>query len=271
MSSSGKMRLDKMLVARGLAPSRTRAGQLIEQRQVSVDGVPAQKASAMVGHTQRLQVHTQDTWVSRAAHKLSGALAASPQITVTERRCLDAGASTGGFTQVLLAAGARHVVAVDVGHGQMHPQISADPRVENHEGLNLRHVKPGDLGEPFDLIVADLSFISLRLVLPALATQVLPGGDLLLMVKPQFEIGRDRLGRTGVVSSPGLRREAVEGVIEAAADQRLSLLDVHRSALEGQDGNVEFFLHLRREETAPRTPAEAAERINDRLGQVEFG
>ncbi len=270
MSPSGKMRLDKTLVARGLAPSRTRAGQLIDQGQVSVDGVPAPKASTMVGDTQRLEVHTQDTWVSRAAHKLSGALTASPQITVTGRRCLDAGASTGGFTQVLLAAGARHVVAVDVGHGQMHPGISADPRVENHEGLNLRHVKPGDLGVPFDLIVADLSFISLRLVLPALAAQVISGGDLLLMVKPQFEIGRDRLGRTGVVSSPSLRREAVEGVIEAAAAQGLSLRDVHRSTLAGQDGNAEFFLHLRREDTTSPPPAEAAARINDRLGQVEF-
>ncbi|MGJ9426399.1 TlyA family RNA methyltransferase [Nesterenkonia halotolerans] len=270
MSPSGKMRLDKVLVARGLAPSRTRAGQLIQQGQVSIDGVHAQKASALVSDTQRLEVHTQDTWVSRAAHKLSGALAASPQVTVAGRRCLDAGASTGGFTQVLLAAGAAHVVAVDVGHGQMHPDISADPRVENHEGLNLRHMHRGDLGEPFDLIVADLSFISLRLVLPALAAQALPGGDLLLMVKPQFEIGRDRLGRTGVVSSPNLRREAVEGVIEAAAAHGLSLRDVHRSTLEGQDGNAEFFLQLRREDTAPCTPAEAAERINDRLGKVEF-
>ncbi|GAA1135317.1 TlyA family rRNA (cytidine-2'-O)-methyltransferase [Nesterenkonia lutea] len=259
-----------MLVARGLAPSRTRAAQLIAADQVTVDGAPVHKPAALIDESQHLQVRAQDPWVSRAAHKLVGALAASPQVTVQGARCLDAGASTGGFTQVLLHAGAREVVAVDVGHGQLHPDIAADPRVQNHEGLNLRHLSRGDLGDPFDLIVADLSFISLRLVLPALAAQTHQATDLLLMVKPQFEIGRGRLGRTGVVSSPALRREAVESVLHAAAAQQLSLVGVHRSTLTGQDGNAEFFLQLGRAELGTASSADAAQLISDRLGKVEF-
>ncbi|MGJ9374348.1 TlyA family RNA methyltransferase [Nesterenkonia sp. CF4.4] len=267
---SDALRLDKAMVSRGLVPSRTRSGQLISQGQVSVDGVVIHKASTTVAEHQRIDVGNQDPWVSRSAHKLDGVLTASPQIPVQGRRCLDAGASTGGFTQVLLERGAAHVVAVDVGHDQLHALLAGDPRVENHEGLNLRHLKPTDLGEPFDLIVADLSFISLRLVLPALAGQASEGADLLLMVKPQFEIGRDRLGRTGVVSSPLLRREAVESVLSAADAQHLKLVAVHRSGLPGQDGNVEFFLHLRRTEHAAPASAEADALRSDRLGSVEF-
>lgn len=268
--ATSRLRLDKALVARGLAPSRTRAAQLIDQGQVSVDGIAASKSSLAVSSTQRITVQNQDMWVSRSAHKLIGALEASAQIQVAGKRCLDAGASTGGFTQVLLEAGARQVVAVDVGHGQLHPDVAANPRVENHEGRNLRHLHAGDLGEPFELIVADLSFISLRLVLPALAAQASPDGDLVLMVKPQFEIGRDRLGRTGVVNSPALRREAVESVLTAARAQQLSLVSVHRSTLPGQDGNAEFFLHLRRADADADAQADAARRESDRLGKVEF-
>ncbi|MCH8561078.1 MULTISPECIES: TlyA family RNA methyltransferase [unclassified Nesterenkonia] len=264
------LRLDKAMVARGLVPSRTRAGQLIAQGQVSVDRAVIQKAATSVAGHQTIEVRDQDPWVSRSAHKLDGVLVASPQIQVQGRRCLDAGASTGGFTQVLLERGAQQVVAVDVGHDQLHPQLAADPRVQNHEGLNLRHLNPQDLGEPFDLIVADLSFISLRLVLPALAGQASKDADLLLMVKPQFEIGRERLGRTGVVSSPLLRREAVEAVLTAAEAQRLQLVEIHRSGLPGQDGNVEFFLHLRSTEHAAPASAEADTLRSDRLGSVEF-
>lgn len=267
---SDALRLDKAMVARGLVPSRTRAGALIAQGQVTVDGAVIQKASTPVRAHQPIVVAHQDPWVSRSAHKLDGVLTASPEIGVQNRRCLDAGASTGGFTQVLLERGAREVVAVDVGHDQLHPQLAADPRVRNHEGLNLRRLRSGDLGEPFELIVADLSFISLRLVIPALAGQAAEGADLLLMVKPQFEIGRERLGRTGVVSSPLLRREAVEGVLAAAQAQQLQLIEIHRSGLPGQDGNVEFFLHLRRVEHAEPGSAEAQRLRSDRLGSVEF-
>lgn len=267
---SEPLRLDRAMVARGLVPSRTRASALILQGQVHVDGSVVQKASTTVSAGQSIQVEDQDPWVSRSAHKLDGVLAASPMIQVHGRRCLDAGASTGGFTQVLLERGAAQVVAVDVGHDQLHPQLAADPRVQNHEGLNLRHLRPADLGAAFDLIVADLSFISLRLVIPALAGQASEDADLLLMVKPQFEIGRERLGRTGVVSSPLLRREAVEAVLTAAEAQKLQLIAIHRSGLPGQDGNVEFFLHLRRTEHAASGPAEADALRSDRLGSVEF-
>ncbi|KUG57662.1 TlyA family RNA methyltransferase [Nesterenkonia jeotgali] len=267
---SDSLRLDKAMVARGLVPSRTRAAQLITQGQVSVEGKVVVRASTSVAQGQHIVVSGQDHWVSRSAHKLDGALTSSPQIQVQGRRCLDAGASTGGFTQVLLERGADSVVAVDVGHDQLHPSLAADPRVHNHEGLNLRHLRPGELGEPFDLIVADLSFISLRLVLAPLAGQAAEDADLLLMVKPQFEVGRERLGRTGVVSSPMQRREAVEGVLLTAQELHLQLIDVHRSGLPGQDGNVEFFLHLRRSEHALSTDAEAEKLRSDRLGSVEF-
>lgn len=261
-------RLDRALVSRGLATSRSRAGQLIRAGSVRVDGRAVSKAATTVRTSQRVEVTEDDPWVSRAAHKLLGALTACPEIAVQGRRCLDAGASTGGFTQVLLAQGARRVVAVDVGHDQLAPALREDPRVENHEGLNLRGLSPGQLGEPFDLIVADLSFISLRLVMAPLAGQARAGADLLLMVKPQFEVGRVRIARTGVVTSPELRREAVTAVVGSAEEHGLHLLSAHRSQLPGQDGNLEFFLHLRRSETSPGAssgPASAA-----RLDQVDY-
>lgn len=235
-------RLDRALVARGLASSRTRAHQLIASGSVTVGGVVVRKAAAKVSAAQRLAVTQHDPWVSRAAHKLLGALETFEQIDPSGKRCLDAGASTGGFTQVLLSRRAGHVVAADVGHGQLAPRLAEDPRVTNLEGVNLRHAAPGDLGDLFGLIVADLSFISLRLVVASLARQAHPGADLVLMVKPQFEIGRQRLGRTGVVSSPALRREALEGVVDAVRQAGLTLQAAARSQLPGQDGNAEFFL-----------------------------
>lgn len=238
-------RLDKELLARGLAPSRTRAGRLIAAGEVLVDGDRVLRPSTLVTGAQRLEVTSTDRWVSRAAHKLLGALDACAEVGVAGRRCLDVGASTGGFTQVLLTRAAAGVVAVDVGHDQLAGTLRDDPRVEVHEGLNIRDLTPGMLGAGFDLIVADLSFISLRLVVSALAGQCRPGTDLLLMVKPQFEVGRHRLPRTGVVTDPSLRTEAVTGVIDAAAAQGLGAIGAHRSQLPGQDGNREFFLHLR--------------------------
>lgn len=238
-------RLDKALVTRGLAASRTRAGQLITAGTVNVDGVTVTKTSTKVDACQEITVTGQEPWVSRAAHKLLGALDAFPQVSVHGAHCLDAGASTGGFTQVLLDRGAAHVVAADVGHDQLASVLREDRRVTNIEGLNLRYAQPDQLGGPFDLVVADLSFISLKLVIGALVQHAAPHADLVLMVKPQFEIGRERLGRTGVVASPQLRREAVAGVIGAASEAGLQVLGVVRSPLTGQDGNAEFFLRLR--------------------------
>ena len=152
------------------------------------------------------------------------------------------GASTGGFTQVLLEQGARSVLALDVGRGQLSPVIQDDPRVDERSGVNVRDVSAAELGGPFDLLVADLSFISLTIVLPALAALVHPGGDLVLLVKPQFEVGRDRLGSDGVVRSEQQRREAVEAVRSAARRDRLTVRRVVPSALSGASGNVEYFL-----------------------------
>jgi 23S rRNA (cytidine1920-2'-O)/16S rRNA (cytidine1409-2'-O)-methyltransferase len=245
------VRLDQALVARGLARSRTHAASLISEGKVSSAGEVLSKASLQVEDSKDLAVeHTeQDSYVSRAGHKLAGALDAFPAITVAGKRCLDAGASTGGFTDVLLRRGAAHVVAVDVGHGQLVPQLRDDPRVEVHEGLNVRYMSAADIGGTVALTVADLSFISLTLVVLPLALSTEPGGDLVLMVKPQFEIGKDRLGRTGVVNSERERRMAVEKVANAALDAGVDLCGLAASPLPGQDGNVEYFLWIKRRMT----------------------
>src|SRR5699024_4133131 len=180
-------------------------------------------------------------WAARGARELLGAREASPEVSAAGARGLDAGASPGGFTDVLLARGASRVEAVDVGYGQLVWRIRNDDRVGAHDKTNVRTLAPGDIGGAVDLVVSDLYFISLRLVLPALASCVRPGGDLLPMVKPQFEVGRDRVGHGGVVRSPGLRIEAVTGVAEAAAEQGLATLGCVASPLPGPSGNVEYF------------------------------
>lgn len=240
-------RLDQELAARGLARSRTHAAKLVAAGRVAVNGVPAARAAKQVDTGDQLDVQdaADEDYVSRAGHKLAGALEAFGDVQVGGLRCLDAGASTGGFTDVLLRRGADRVVAVDVGHGQLVEEIRNDPRVDVHEGLNVRALVPELIGGPVDLVVADLSFISLRLVVGPLAAVTRPGGDLVLMVKPQFEVGRDNLGRTGVVTSADLRRRAVHGVVEAAQAAGTVLAGLARSPLPGQDGNVEFFLRLR--------------------------
>lgn len=241
-------RLDQELTVRALARSRTVAVRWIEEGRVLVNGRPATKPSARVGPADLLEVRPADVpdYVSRAGHKLAGALAAFPGIEPAGRRCLDAGASTGGFTDVLLRSGAREVVAVDVGHGQLDSSLREDPRVRVLEGMNVRWMSPEDIGGPVELTVCDLSFISLTLVLAPLTAATLPGGDLVLMVKPQFEVGADRLARTGVVTSEPERTRAVEAVAAAARVQGLSVLGRERSPLPGQDGNHEFFLWCRR-------------------------
>ncbi|GAB3275985.1 hemolysin [Sinomonas notoginsengisoli] len=247
-------RLDLELVLRGLARSRTHAAKLIADGAVRVDGTTVARAAAPVGDAAAIQVEAteHDRYVSRAGHKLAGALAAFPAIDAKGARCLDAGASTGGFTDVLLQCGAAEVVAVDVGHGQLVDSLRADPRVRVQEGLNVRELSPSDIGGTVALTVADLSFISLTLVLRPLAACTSPGGDLLVMVKPQFEVGRERLAKSGVVSSDSERRRAVTGVAEAAAGARLTLRGLIVSPLPGQDGNLEYFLWLGRP-TGPGT------------------
>jgi 23S rRNA (cytidine1920-2'-O)/16S rRNA (cytidine1409-2'-O)-methyltransferase len=240
-------RLDKELVSRGMARSRSHAAQLIAAGRVLRGGTALSKASAVVPPEEELTLTDPGVpdYVSRAGHKLAGALEAFPGVSVAGRRCLDAGASTGGFTDVLLRAGAAGVVAVDVGHGQLVPALREDPRVSVHEGVNVRYLDARSIGGPVDLTVADLSFISLTLVIQPLAAATVPGGDMVLMVKPQFEVGRRKLGNSGVVASEADRRQAVDSVAMAALRLGLDVRGVARSPLPGQDGNVEFFMWTR--------------------------
>ena len=233
-------RLDKALVRRGLARSRTEAQALLAAGQVVVNGRAVAKASVCVDEAAAITVQGgRLPFVSRGGLKLQAALETFG-ITVTGRTALDVGASTGGWTDCLLQRGARRVVALDVGHGQMAPGIAADPRVELREGVNARFLSPQDFASPFDLIVADLSFISLTLVLPALVPLLTPGGDLVCLVKPQFEVGVEKLGRGGVVRNADARREALRRVVAAA--QSLGLRDAGRmdSPILGMTGNQEF-------------------------------
>lgn len=241
-------RLDAELVRRGLARSREHASQLIAAGRVTVAGTVARKAATSVGTDAAVHVQTAEEpeWASRGSHKLLGALAAfTPSgLTVAGRRCLDAGASTGGFTDVLLRHGAAHVVAVDVGYGQLAWRLRTDGRVTVRDRTNVRALTARDIGGPVDLAVADLSFISLRLVLPALVACTAPDGDLLPMVKPQFEVGRQRLGAGGVVRDPADRAAAVLQVVRTAQELGWGLRGVVASPLPGPSGNVEYFVWL---------------------------
>ena len=243
-----KQRLDAELVRRGLARSREHARELVDAGHVRVGGIVATKSATGVEPTASVVVAAEADpgYVSRGAVKLAGALAALHGPDVTGRRCLDAGASTGGFTDVLLRAGAREVVAVDVGYGQLAWRLRNDPRVAVHERTNVRDLDPERIGGPVELTVADLSFISLTLVLPALGTCTRPDGDLVLMVKPQFEVGRELVGPGGVVRDPQHRTEAVRRVADAAWALGLGVRGVTASSLPGPAGNVEYFLWLTR-------------------------
>jgi len=247
-------RLDAELVRRSLARSREQAVELIAAGRVEVRGVLARKPATGVDIDTPVRVRPDDNdpgYASRGGHKLAGALAAFGAIDVADRRCLDAGASTGGFTDVLLRSGAAHVVAVDVGYGQLAWPLATDGRVSVIDRTNVRTLTPEAIGGPVSLTVADLSFISLALVLPALTACTEPDGDLLPMVKPQFEVGKDRLGAGGVVRDPQLRAEAVRAVASEAVGLGWHTAGVCRSPLPGPSGNVEFFLWLRREVQQP--------------------
>ena len=251
-----RRRLDAELVRRGMARSREHAQNLIAEGRVLVGGAVAAKPATQVEDSAALQVVTAaegPDYVSRGAHKLIGALEAfDPDGTlVSGRLALDAGASTGGFTEVLLRRGAAHVVAVDVGYGQLAWSLRTDDRVTVLDRTNVRTLTADALPYRPELVVADLSFISLRLVLPSLAGLAADGADLLLMVKPQFEVGRAALGAGGVVRDPSLRADAVLSVARSAADAGLGTAGVVASPLPGPSGNVEYFLHLRAEAPAP--------------------
>ena len=242
-----KTRLDAELVRRGLARSRDHAADLIEARMVLVTGIPASKPATQVDAETSITLQGERSdFVSRGGHKLAGALDAFPEIVVEGKRALDAGASTGGFTDVLLKRNVAQVIAVDVGYGQLAWELRNDERVSILDRTNVRHLTIEQIGDPVDLIVADLSFISLTLVLPALVSVSKSSADFLVMVKPQFEVGREKLGAGGVVRDPALRKAAVKEVADSAYDMGLGCNGVVASSLPGPSGNVEYFLWLKR-------------------------
>ncbi|WP_275559243.1 TlyA family RNA methyltransferase [Streptomyces sp. 5-6(2022)] len=272
MTRPRRVRLDAELVRRKLARSREHASQLIAAGRVTVGGAVATKPATQVETSAAVVVIADDSdpdYVSRGGHKLAGALYAfseeyrkgagagqdpgvSPAtgagagLKVAGRRALDAGASTGGFTDVLLRAGAAQVLAVDVGYGQLAWSLQSDERVSVYDRTNVRELTLERIGgKPVDLVVGDLSFIPLGLVLPALVRCAAPDADLVLMVKPQFEVGKERLGSGGVVRSAELRAEAVRTVAGRAAELGLGVLGVTASPLPGPSGNVEYFLWMR--------------------------
>ncbi len=240
----GKLRLDQLLVARGLAESRAKAQALIRAGEVLVDGQLKDKPGALVPEDAQVSLKGRPRYVSRGGEKLAAALEAFG-IDPTGKVCLDIGASTGGFTDCLLQHGAKRVYAVDVGKGQLHWKLRTDPRVAVREGLNARYLSFEDIGEPVDLATCDVSFISLRLVLPPLKGIVRPQGDLIALVKPQFEAGRGKVGRGGVVRDPEVHREVLQGIAEfVEGELGWSVAGAIRSPLLGPAGNVEFFLHI---------------------------
>lgn len=265
-----RQRVDAELVRRGLARSRRHAQELIDRGEVKVSGSVVTKPATQVDLASAIVVTESDDpgYASRGAHKLIGALDALPGVSVAGKDCLDAGASTGGFTDVLLRRGAHHVWAVDVGYGQLVWALQSDDRVTVMDRTNVRTLTREQLPVTPEIVVSDLSFISLRLVIDALAQVAAPTADLVLMVKPQFEVGKERLGSGGVVRDPEQRVAAVVAVIEVARHAGLELYDVAASPLPGPSGNVEYFVWLRRAGAPvpgyqPVTESDIVERVED--------
>jgi 23S rRNA (cytidine1920-2'-O)/16S rRNA (cytidine1409-2'-O)-methyltransferase len=242
-------RLDQELVRRGLARSREIAIELINSGSVLVDHVPALKPDRRVNQEVSIIIETEvDHYVSRGAHKLISALDEWTQVIVENKICLDAGSSTGGFTQVLLERKAAQVFCVDVGYGQLAWEVRNHPQVVVMERTNIRNMAPGTLQPIPSLVVADLSFISLAQVLESLIANAEENADFLLMVKPQFEVGKESLGAGGVVRDPELRKDSIKKVISAGLELGLGCKAVVASALPGPKGNVEYFVWLKKGE-----------------------
>jgi 23S rRNA (cytidine1920-2'-O)/16S rRNA (cytidine1409-2'-O)-methyltransferase len=239
-----KVRLDQLVAERGLAPSRERARALILAAQVRVEGQVISKAGTQVESDAEIALLGQEhEWVGRGGLKLAHALDTFG-IDVAGREALDIGASTGGFTDVLLKRGATRVVALDVGHNQLDWALRSDPRVVVVERFNARRLTPADIPAPVDIVCIDVSFISLRLILPAVPPLLRPGADVVVLVKPQFEAGRTEVGR-GVIRDPAIHARVVDEVSAAAAAVGLTPRATTPSPITGQKGNVEFLLHLR--------------------------
>jgi 23S rRNA (cytidine1920-2'-O)/16S rRNA (cytidine1409-2'-O)-methyltransferase len=241
-----RRRLDAELVRRGLVTSRRVAVDAIAAGNVTVSGAPASSAARMVDGSEPIVVAGPGPrFVSRGGEKLDAALERF-SVPVAGRRCLDAGASTGGFTDCLLQRGAAEVVAVDVGRGQLAWTLREDPRVRVLERTNLRHLELAEIGEPAELVTADLSFISLVLVAPALVRLTAAAAELVLLVKPQFEAGRARVGRGGIVRDPQVHRDVLDQVVLGLGEAGIETVAVMPSPLRGADGNREFLAHARK-------------------------
>ncbi|OGR25511.1 MAG: hypothetical protein A2139_10795 [Desulfobacca sp. RBG_16_60_12] len=253
-----KTRLDQLLVARGLAQSRAQAQALILAGRVVVEGLAQPKAGALVPEAGQITLKESAPFVSRGGEKLAGALDHF-QVSPAGKVALDTGASTGGFTHVLLTRAASKVYAVDVGYGQLDAGLRTDPRVVVLERLNIRHLPPTAIPEPIDLATLDLSFISLTLVLPKILEFLAPGGAIVALVKPQFEVGKGQVGKGGGVRDPRLQQEAVARVAAAAATLGLKVSPAFPSPLKGPKGNQEYFLYLIR----PGEPPEALDKPRD--------
>ncbi|HLH01473.1 MAG TPA: TlyA family RNA methyltransferase [Bryobacteraceae bacterium] len=244
MKQSGKQRLDVALVERELAETRARAQALILAGKVTLDGQKADKPGHFVAPDARIEIVQPLRYVSRGGLKLEAALQAF-QVGVSGRICLDVGTSTGGFTDCLLQHGAARVHAVDTGAGQIDWKLRTDPRVILHEKTNARYLRPEEIGEPVDLIACDVSFISVTLLLPALAPLLARGGDWIILIKPQFEAGRESIGKGGIVRDPQVHEAVCRKVTDAieALGFRTAIVP---SPITGAEGNREFLLHARR-------------------------
>ncbi len=263
-----RRRLDTELVRRGLVASRDRAREAVASGQVTVNGVIAHKAARLVLPGDALEIAGPPArYVSRGGEKLEGALAAFG-LDVAGLRCCDVGASTGGFTDCLLQRGAADVVAVDVGRAQMHERLAADPRVTLCERTDIRDVDPTSIGAPFDLVTADVSFISLTSVMECLAELVATGAPAVVLVKPQFEVGRKQASKgRGVIRDPEQWQAAIDRVLDAATAAGLAPQAAAPSALKGAQGNVEFFLHL--EKGGVPAPVDSSQVVTQVVTQEE--
>ena len=256
-------RLDHWLVAHGYAATREAARAAVMAGDVTVDGIVADKPGRRMPPGARVTVRRPEHgFVGRGGLKLAHGLAAFG-IDPRGREAVDLGTSTGGFTDCLLQAGAERVYAVDVGRGQLAWRLRTDPRVVSLEGVNARHMTPERVGGPRDLVTADLSFISLRLVWPAIAALVRSGGDVVALIKPQFEAGRAQVRRGGVVRDPAVHEAVLRRVLDAAAESGLSPLAVTASPLTGPAGNIEYLAHLRPAGAAPPAPLDLAAIVAD--------
>ncbi len=241
-----KIRLDTYITEQGLAPSRERAKALIMAGVVFVDNQKEDKAGTMISENQKVEVRGGDLkYVSRGGLKLEKAMK-SFDVTLSDKICMDIGASTGGFTDCMLQNGASRVFAVDVGYGQLAWKLRCDERVVNMERTNIRYVTLEEIGEPLDFASVDVAFISLKLVLPVAYNLLNEGGEVVALIKPQFEAGKEKVGKKGVVKEIAVHKEVVEGIYDFVTENGFGVLGLDFSPIKGPEGNIEYLIHLKK-------------------------